>query len=147
MSISSEKGSSTILIVDDNPADVRLIKEAFFEIGKSPELMAVHSGNDAMAFLRRTGKWANATRPDLIILDIGLPGVQGGDVLSMIKSDSSLLTIPVIMFTNSSNTDDIITSYSNHANGYIVKPISFEDYIVTIRAIEAFWLQTVTLPN
>ena len=135
-----------ILLVEDNPGDVRLTKEALKDGKVLNKLHVVNDGVEAMAFLRREGKYANAVRPDLVLLDLNLPKKDGKEVLVEIKSDSDLKRIPVVILTVSKLEEDIIKTYDLHANCYIIKPIDLDRFIEVVRAIEDFWLAIVRLP-
>lgn len=136
-----------ILLVEDNPGDVRLTIEAFHE-GKVRNKMAVVSdGEEAISYLRATGKYVDVKRPDLILLDLNLPRKDGREVLDELKSDSELRRIPVVVLTTSSAEEDILRSYDCHANCYITKPIEFEKFLAVVRSIEEFWLSIVRLPD
>jgi CheY-like chemotaxis protein len=135
-----------ILLVEDNPGDVRLTQEALKE-GKVLNRMDVASdGVDALAYLRREGAHVHATRPDLILLDLNLPKINGREVLAEIKSDASLKRIPVVVLTTSSAEQDILESYNLYANAFITKPVDLIQFIDIIKSIEDFWLTVVTLP-
>jgi len=136
-----------ILLVEDNPGDVRLTKEALKDGKVLNKLHVVNDGVEAMAFLRREGKYANAVRPDLILLDLNLPKKGGREILAEIKSDSDLKRIPVVILTVSKLEEDIIKTYDLHANCYIIKPIDLDRFIEVVRAIEDFWLAIVRLPR
>jgi len=136
-----------ILLVEDNPGDVRLTKEALKDGKVLNKLHVVNDGVEAMAFLRREGKYANAVRPDLVLLDLNLPKKDGKEVLVEIKSDSDLKRIPVVILTVSELEEDIIKTYDLHANCYIIKPIDLDRFIEVVRAIEDFWLAIVRLPR
>jgi chemotaxis family two-component system response regulator Rcp1 len=135
-----------ILVVEDNPGDVRLMREALRESKIINQLRAVSDGQEAMAFLRKQGRYANAIRPDLILLDLNLPGKDGREVLSEIKADLDLRRIPVVIVTSSKAEEDILRSYNHHANCYITKPLDLEKFIEVIRAIQDFWISIVKLP-
>ncbi|MGA3128849.1 MAG: response regulator [Candidatus Korobacteraceae bacterium] len=135
-----------ILLVEDNPGDVRLVQEALRESKIMNRLHAVSDGKEALAFLRRQGKYANATRPDLILLDLNLPRKDGREVLSEIKADLELLRIPVVIVTSSKAEEDILKSYDQHANCYITKPMDLEKFVEVVKAIQNFWISIVTLP-
>jgi CheY-like chemotaxis protein len=136
-----------ILLVEDNPGDVRLAQEALKE-GKVRNRMSVaYDGVEALRFLRREGEYADAPRPDLILLDLNLPRKNGREVIKEIKEDPDLKRIPVVVLTISQNEKDIIDTYNNHANCYIVKPVDFDKFIGVIRAVEDFWLEVVRLPE
>ncbi len=136
-----------ILLVEDNPADARLTVEAFKE-GKVPTSMStVSDGENAMSYLRREGEYANATRPDIILLDLNLPRKDGREVLAEIKQDPDLRRIPVIILSISNNEQDIVAAYDLHANCYIAKPVDLDRFFDIVRSIEDFWLATVRLPD
>jgi CheY-like chemotaxis protein len=146
MNSATECGPIEILQVEDNPGDVRLTKEALKE-GRFANLINVAvDGFEAMAFLRREGKYANASRPDLILLDLNLPKKNGREVLAEIKADSNLKSIPVVVLTSSQAEKDIVATYNLHANCYITKPVDFEQFICVVRSIEDFWFAVVKLP-
>jgi two-component system, chemotaxis family, response regulator Rcp1 len=135
-----------ILLVEDNPGDVELAREAL-ETGKVRNtLHVVSDGEAAIAFLRRTGKYAGVPRPDLILLDLNLPRKDGREVLAEIKSDPDLKRIPVVILTTSKAEEDILKSYSLHANCFVTKPIELNQFIKVVQAIEDFWLAIVKLP-
>ncbi len=135
-----------ILLVEDQPSAVRLVREALKENGESHHLSVAKDGEEAMAFLRRQGEYTFAARPDLILLDLSLPKKDGREVLAEIKSDDDLKRIPVVVLTVSDVEKDIIQAYNSHANCYVAKPIHLEGFIEIIKSIEEFWLNTVTLP-
>jgi chemotaxis family two-component system response regulator Rcp1 len=135
-----------ILLVEDNPADVRLAQEAFKDAKVHNILYTVGDGVEAMAFLRRQGKYADAARPDLILLDLNLPKKDGREVLAEIKTDKHLKLIPVVILTVSKDEEDILKTYNLHANCYITKPIDFEQFMKVVKGIEEFWLTIVKLP-
>lgn len=135
-----------ILLVEDNPADVRLTIEALKDAKVYNELRVVSNGVDALAYLRREGEYADATRPDLILLDLNLPRMSGLEVLEVIKNDEKLRAIPVVVITTSQAEQDIIRSYNNHANCYICKPVDLDQFITVIKSIQNFWLTIVMLP-
>ncbi|MCX6353427.1 MAG: response regulator [Candidatus Aureabacteria bacterium] len=135
-----------ILLVEDNPADVRLTTEALKEEKIYNNLYVVTDGVEAMAFLRREGNYANAVRPDLILLDLNLPKKDGREVLKEIKNDPRLKVIPVVVLTVSKAEEDILRSYSLHANCYITKPVDLTQFIRVAKGIQDFWLTIVKLP-
>lgn len=142
------KGESIeILLVEDNPGDVRLTQEALKDGKVSNNLHVVEDGEQAMAFLRRTGKHSGAVRPDLILLDLNLPKKDGREVLREIKKDEDLRRIPVVILTTSSAEEDVFRTYSDYANCYITKPINLDQFMNTVRSIENFWLSIVKLPD
>lgn len=147
MSIKSATKPIEILLVEDNPGDVRLVKEALSN-AKVRNIMAVaQDGVEAMAFLRREDKYANVFRPDLILLDLNLPRKGGLEVLKDIKEDDELKRIPVVILTSSQADQDILKSYDHHANAYVTKPVDLEQFISVVKAIEGFWLEIVKLPD
>lgn len=142
-----EGKSIDILLVEDNPGDVRLTKEALKE-GKVRNVLHVASdGVEAMAFLRKEGEFKDVPRPDLILLDLNLPRKDGREVLEEIKQDDSLRRIPVVILTTSRDEEDILKTYDLHANCYITKPVDLEQFIQVVRSVEDFWLTIVKLPN
>lgn len=136
-----------ILLVEDNPGDVDLTIEALKEGKVANRLRVADDGVEAMAFLRREGKYADAFRPDLILLDLNLPRKDGREVLAEIKADPALKQIPVVVLTTSEAEQDIVKSYQLHANCYITKPVDLEQFIRVVRAIDEFWLTVVKLPR
>lgn len=136
-----------ILLVEDNPGDIRLTKEVLKEGKIDNHLDVVMDGEEAMDFLHKTGKHKDATTPDLILLDLNLPKKNGREVLAEIKADKVLMLIPVIVLTTSEAEQDIVNMYANHANCYITKPVDFHQFINVIRSIEDFWLSIVKLPR
>jgi chemotaxis family two-component system response regulator Rcp1 len=135
-----------ILLVEDSPGDVRLTQEALKDNRLLNNLNVVRDGVEAMAFLRRTGAYRSAVRPDLILLDLNLPKKDGRQVLQEIKNDDDLKRIPVVILTTSSSERDILTTYNLHANCYITKPVDFTQFINVIKSIEYFWFTIVKLP-
>ena len=136
-----------ILMIEDNPGDVRLTQEALKENKIYNRLYAVGDGVEAMAFLRREGKYADAPRPDLILLDLNLPKKDGREVLAEVKADEGLKRIPVVILTSSQAEEDIIRTYNLHANCYITKPVDLDQFIRVVKSIEEFWLTIVKLPR
>jgi CheY-like chemotaxis protein len=136
-----------ILLVEDNPGDVRLTQEMLKESKILNRLSAVGDGEEAMAFLLRQGEYAEAPRPDLILLDLNLPKKDGREVLAQIKTDARLKRIPVVVLTSSDAEQDILRSYDLHANCYVTKPVDLEQFIKVIKIIEEFWLTIVKLPS
>jgi chemotaxis family two-component system response regulator Rcp1 len=137
----------TILLVEDNSADVRLTREALKEGKVSNSLHAVNDGVEALAFLRRSGKYASAAIPDLILLDLNLPKKSGLEVLAEIKLDEELKRIPIVILTTSQAEQDIARSYDLHANAYVTKPVNLQQFIDVVKSIEEFWLEIVKLPS
>jgi two-component system response regulator len=135
-----------ILLVEDNPGDADLAREALEKNKMCNDLYVVGDGVEAMAFLRREGKYADVPRPDLILLDLNLPKKDGREVLAEIKSDENLKRIPVVILTMSQNEEDILKSYNLHANCYISKPIDLAQFFKVIQSIQDFWLGIVMLP-
>ncbi len=135
-----------ILLVEDNPGDVRLTKEAFKQGRIENDLHVVSDGDEALSFLSREGEYADVPRPDLILLDLNLPGKDGENVLEELKDDPTLRSIPVIVLTSSSAEEDIARSYELHANAYLTKPVDPDEFIETVRAFEKFWFSVVRLP-
>ncbi len=135
-----------ILLVEDNPGDVRLTREAFREGKIRNNLYVAVDGVEGIAFLRREGKYADSPRPDIILLDLNLPKKNGIDVLREIKIDEDLKRIPVVILTTSVAEQDILRSYDHHANCYIVKPVDLEQFLKVIQTIEDFWVTIVKLP-
>jgi chemotaxis family two-component system response regulator Rcp1 len=136
-----------ILLVEDNPGDVRLTIEGLNEGKVRNNLHVARDGVEAIAFLRREGQFSDAVRPDLILLDLNLPRKDGREVLADIKSDPDLKTIPVVVLTTSRAEQDVLHSYELQANCYITKPVDLEQFITVVRSIENFWLTIVTLPR
>jgi len=136
-----------ILLVEDNPGDVRLTREAFRDSKVCNNMAVVGDGLEAMAYLKRENEHANAIRPDLVLLDLNLPRMNGFEVLDAIKADESLRRIPVVVLTTSQAEQDIIRSYNLYANAYVNKPVDLEQFIVAIKAIEGFWLEIVKFSN
>jgi two-component system, chemotaxis family, response regulator Rcp1 len=136
-----------ILLVEDSPGDVRLTKESLGEAKVRNNMIVASDGVEAMACLRREGQYANAHRPDLILLDLNLPRMNGFEVLDVIKEDPDLKRIPVVVLTTSQAEQDIVRSYNLHANAYVNKPVDLEQFIRVIKCIEDFWLEIVKLPN
>lgn len=136
-----------ILLVEDNAADVRLTVEALREGKVRNNLSVTRDGVEAMEFLRRQGAHAQAPRPDLVLLDLNLPKMDGREVLAQIKADPELRTIPVVVLTTSSAEADILKSYSLHANCYITKPVDLDQFVTVVKSIDDFWLTIVKLPK
>ena len=136
-----------ILLVEDNAADVRLTEEVFSDSKVRNHLMVASNGEEALACLRRQGKFKANARPDLILLDLNLPLKDGREVLAEIKADPNLKRIPVVILTTSKAEEDILKTYNLHANCYITKPVDLEQFVTVVRYIEDFWLAIVKLPN
>jgi len=135
-----------ILLVEDNPGDVGLTRETLSDSKLINHMSVAENGVEAMAFLRREGKYAGATRPDLILLDLNLPKKDGREVLAEIKADEQLRRIPVVVLTTSSAEQDILRTYDLHANCYITKPVNLDQFVAVVKAIEEFWFSIVMLP-
>jgi CheY-like chemotaxis protein len=136
-----------ILMVEDNPGDVRLTQEALREGKMRNNIHVLTDGVEALAYLRRQGRYANASRPDVILLDLNLPKKDGREVLAEIKVDPNLLRIPVVILTSSEAEEDILKAYNLHANAYVAKPVGLEQFMAVVRQIEGFWLEIVKLPD
>lgn len=136
-----------ILMVEDNPGDVRLTVEGLKEGKVKNNLYVVQDGVEALAYLRREGEYKDAVRPDLILLDLNLPKMDGREVLSEIKADEDLKHIPVVVLTSSKAEQDILKAYSLHANCYITKPVDLDQFISVVESIEDFWFTIVRLPR
>jgi two-component system, chemotaxis family, response regulator Rcp1 len=135
-----------ILLVEDNPGDVDLTRETLQDCKLLNHMNVVGNGVEAMAYLRRQGKYTEATRPDLILLDLNLPKKDGREVLAEVKADDQLRRIPVVVLTTSSAEQDILQTYDLHANCYITKPVNLDQFSAVVRAIEEFWFTIVKLP-
>ena len=136
-----------ILLVEDNPGDIRLTEEAFREGKIRNKLFVVEDGMEAISFLKCEGKYSSVPRPDLILLDLNMPKMDGRQVLSEIKSDENLKRIPVVILTTSKAEEDILKTYDHHANCYITKPVDMEQFIHVVHYIEDFWFTIVRLPT
>ena len=136
-----------VLLVEDDPGDVMMTREAFQDYKLHNELHVVSDGAEAMAFLRQEGEYAGRPRPDLVLLDLNLPRMDGRQVLEAIKSDPELASIPVVVLTTSENEDDVLHSYSLHANAYVTKPVDFQRFIEVVRQIDDFFVTVVRLPR
>jgi CheY-like chemotaxis protein len=136
-----------ILLVEDNPGDARLTLEAFKEGRVINNLTVVNDGVEALRYLRRQGPYENAAAPDLVLLDLNLPKMDGRQVLAEIKADPDLRTIPVVVLTTSGSQDDVARAYGSHANCYIRKPVDLDQFLRVVQSIESFWLSLVMLPR
>jgi two-component system, chemotaxis family, response regulator Rcp1 len=137
----------SILLIEDNPGDVRLAQEAFQECKSNIDITVVMDGLEAVQYLKKENDYVDARTPDLILLDLTLPKKNGRELLKEIKSDPALKWIPVLILTTSTAEQDITNSYDLHVNGYINKPVDFDRFFDIIQNIEQFWLQAVVLPN
>ncbi|MBZ5702561.1 MAG: response regulator [Acidobacteriia bacterium] len=135
-----------ILLVEDNPGDVRLVRESLHDGKVINQMSTVTDGREALAYLRKEGSFARVSRPDLILLDLNLPRKDGREVLAEIKSDPDLRRIPVVVITSSQAEEDILKSYNLHANCYITKPVDLNRFVQVVKSIEDFWLTIVKLP-
>lgn len=136
-----------ILLVEDNPGDIRLTMEALKEGKVTNNLSVAKDGQEALDCLYRRGRFSSCPRPDLILLDLNLPRKDGREVLATIKTDRDLMRIPVVVLTTSKAEEDILKSYEHHANCYITKPIDIDDFLKVVRMTEDFWLTIVQLPS
>lgn len=142
-----KNGMVEILMVEDNPADIRLTQEAFKDAKVLNNMHIVVDGEEAMAFLRREGNYPDAPRPDLILLDLNLPKKDGREVLAEIKKDPELKRIPVVILTTSEDEKDIFKAYDLHVNAYVKKPVDLNQFMKVVEAVEDFWLTVVRLPS
>jgi len=147
MIIDQGHAAMSLLLVEDNPADVRLMQEALKTSRARYRFLVVNDGEDAMTFLRRSDNYADMPVPDVILLDLNLPRKDGREVLSEVKRDEKLRHIPIIVLTMSESSDDIIRCYVDHANCFITKPIDLDKFDEIVRLIETFWFMTVKLPR
>ena len=136
-----------ILLVEDNPGDARLTQEAMRDTKMTNLIHIVEDGVEAMTFLRRTGRYSEAPRPDLILLDLNLPKKDGRAVLAEIKTDPDLKRIPVVVLTTSNAEEDVLKAYDLHANAYVSKPVDLQQFIKIVTLIDEFWFNVVTLPG
>ncbi len=136
-----------ILLVEDNPGDVLLTQEAFSEAKILNNIHVARDGEEALAYLNQDSGYEDAVRPDLILLDLNLPKIDGREVLDQVKSSASLKRIPVVVLTSSEAEQDIIKTYDLHANSYVVKPIDLNQFVNVVNAVESFWFSVVTLPS
>jgi CheY-like chemotaxis protein len=146
-SIGNGAAAIEVLLVEDSPGDIRLTREAFKDAKVHINLNIASDGIEAMAFLKREGKHANAPRPDLILLDLNLPKKDGREVLSELKESQAFKSIPVVILTTSESEADIHGSYQHHANCYITKPVDLEGFLKVVKSIDSFWLSVVKLPR
>jgi len=136
-----------ILLVEDSPGDVRLTMEALADAKISNNITVASDGIEALAVLRKEGQFADAVRPDLILLDLNMPRMDGRELLGIIKEDSDLKNIPVVVLTTSQSEADILESYDLRANCYITKPVDLDQFLVVVNSIQEFWLSIVKLPT
>ena len=136
-----------VLLVEDDPGDVLMTREAFQDYKIANELTVVSNGEDAIAFLRKEGSFVDAPTPDLVLLDLNLPRRDGREVLREIKGDPALRRIPVVVLTTSDAEEDVLSSYDLHANAYVRKPVDFEQFVAAVRAIDDFFITVVRLPT
>ncbi|MFI5914069.1 response regulator [Dactylosporangium sp. NPDC051541] len=139
--------AATILLVEDDPGDELMAREAFEDDAQSSELHVARDGQEALDFLYRRGRHADAPRPDFILLDLNLPRVDGRQVLRQVKADATVASIPVVVLTTSSAVEDVAACYGAHTNAYITKPQGYEEFVDVVRQINQFWLDTVRLPG
>jgi CheY-like chemotaxis protein len=147
MSTATNLNMIEILLVDDDPGDVRLTVEALKQTKMHTNLSFARDGIEALAFLRRQGKFSDAPCPDIILLDLNMPRKDGREVLSEIKQDPDLRHIPVVVLTTSSDEEDIMRSYHLHANCYVTKPVDLQQFMKVVSSIENFWFTVVKLPS
>jgi two-component system, chemotaxis family, response regulator Rcp1 len=146
--MNSENGHPiAILLVEDNPGDVRLTREALKEAKVRNRLSVAGDGVEALAYLRREGAYSAAPRPDIVLLDLNLPRKDGRQVLAEVKADPELRRIPIVILTTSKAEEDILKTYDLHANCFITKPVGFDQFVRVVQSIEHFWLSIVTLPT
>jgi len=136
-----------VLLVEDDPGDVLLIREAFEFNKVHNNLNVVSDGEQALSYLRREGEWSDALRPDLVLLDLNLPRKDGREVLAEAKSDPSIRAIPIVVLTTSEAEEDVLKSYELHANAYVTKPVDFERFVSIVRQIDDFFVSVVRLPS
>jgi CheY-like chemotaxis protein len=136
-----------ILLVDDSAGDVSLTREALVAARVANQLHVVEDGEQAMDFMRRRGRYRNVPVPDLVLLDLNLPRMDGREVLRELKNDDDLRHVPVIVLTTSADERDVLTSYRLHANAFVTKPVEFGDFLLALQQLETFWLQIVRLPT
>ncbi len=145
--MTDHSNEADILLVEDNMGDVRLTQEALRESRIKNRLHVVNDGIDALAYLRKEGKYEKASTPDLILLDLNLPRMNGLEVLEVLKSHPTLRRIPVVVLTTSDSEADVLKTYDLHANCYIAKPLDLEQFINVIKSIQGFWFSIVRLPH
>jgi len=136
-----------VLLVEDDPGDVLMTREAFEDNKVANELHVVSDGAEALAFLRKEGEFAGVPTPDLVLLDLNLPRMDGREVLAAVKADAELRQIPIVVLTTSEAEEDVLRSYALHANAYVTKPVDFDRFIEVVRKIDDFFVSVVRLPN
>ncbi|OFV94248.1 MAG: hypothetical protein A3F68_08565 [Acidobacteria bacterium RIFCSPLOWO2_12_FULL_54_10] len=141
-----EVRSVEVLLAEDNPGDVRLTREALKDSRVRVNLSVAVDGEEALAFMRRQGKYSGAPRPELVLLDLNMPKKDGREVLAEMRKDPNLVCIPVVVLTTSEAEEDIVSSYKFHANGYVTKPTYVDQFRVVVKAIEEFWMRVAKLP-
>jgi CheY-like chemotaxis protein len=141
------EGPAHVLLVEDNPGDVRLVEEAFTDIDAEATLHVVRDGTEALSFCRGRGEHADAPTPDVILLDLSLPRTDGRELLKRLHEDPDLRAIPVVVFTSSDSRSDVREAYRNSANAYLTKPVDPDTFIETVRTFARFWLETARLPG
>ena len=146
MTVHREGEPIEILLVEDNPGDVRLTRMAFEEGGINNDLHVAMDGEEALDFLFRRGGHEDAPRPDMVLLDLNLPKIDGHEVLREIRSDDELSRLPVVVLTSSDSEEDVVESYEEHANAYITKPVKASDFLDLVDTFEEFWFTVVRLP-
>jgi CheY-like chemotaxis protein len=139
--------SISVLLVDDDPGDVLMIEEALETIGAPRNVYVVNDGEEAVAFLRKTGQFARAPRPDVVLLDLNMPRMDGRQVLAEVKGDDELRSIPIVVLTTSQSPADIVSSYSLHANAYVTKPLNLDELTEVIHKIDNFFSHVAALPG
>jgi len=147
MNAANPEKAVEILLVEDNEGDIRLTQEALVESRLVNRMQVVRDGVEALAYLRREGKYAGAVRPDMILMDLNLPRMDGRELLTVIKADEGLKQIPVVVLTTSQAEQDVLRTYELHANCYISKPVDLDQFLVVVKAIEDFWFTIVSLPS
>ncbi len=147
MNMASESAAINILLVEDDPGDVLITREALSAAKILHNLAVVDNGEEAVSYLRNAGQYRDAARPDLVLLDLNLPRLDGREVLALIKADDVLRRIPVVVLTTSNSEEDVLRSYDLHANAYVTKPVDFEAFMAVVRQIDDFFVTVVRLPS
>ncbi|MFC8731474.1 response regulator [Luteimicrobium sp. NPDC057192] len=145
--MTQQRKTIDVLLVEDDPGDVLMTREAFEDHKVNNRLSVVPDGVSAMEFLRKEGQYADAPTPDLILLDLNLPRMDGREVLAALKEDPALRSIPVVVLTTSEAEEDVVRSYSLHANAYVTKPVDFDRFINVVRQVDEFFVEVVRLPE